>query len=96
LWHSMLMDEKKEIIKERRENQVDNREKPVARKRSRESDNERKEGNKVIRIDKQAETHAVEGCTQDRRHQYKMSTSIRCLRGRTTNDPFASSKPSHF
>jgi hypothetical protein len=73
LYH-MLMDEKKEIIKERKpRNQVDNREKLVARKRSRESDNERKEGNKVIRIDKQADTHAVEGCTQDRRHQYKMS-----------------------
>jgi hypothetical protein len=54
LWHYMLMDEKKEIMKERKpRNQVDNREKPVARKRSRESDNERKEGNKVIRIEKQ-------------------------------------------
>jgi predicted GIY-YIG superfamily endonuclease len=46
LWHSMLRDEKKEIIKERKpSNQVDNREKPVTRKRSRDSDNERKEGN---------------------------------------------------
>jgi hypothetical protein len=36
----------REIIKERKpRNQVDNREKPVARKRSRESDNERKVGN---------------------------------------------------
>jgi hypothetical protein len=74
LWHSMLMDEKKEIIKERKpRNQVDNREKPVARKRSRESDNERKVGNKVIRIDKQADAHAVDEGTQDRRHQYQMS-----------------------
>jgi hypothetical protein len=39
------MDEKKEIINERKpRNQVDNKEKPVAIKRSRESDNERKEG----------------------------------------------------
>jgi hypothetical protein len=51
---------------------VDNREKPAARK-SRESDNEEKEGNKVIRIDKQAKISAVEGVTQDRRHQHKMS-----------------------
>jgi hypothetical protein len=63
----MLMDELKEIIKER--NQVDNRVKPAAKKRNRESDNEGKEGNKVIRIDKQAGTE--EG-TQDRRHQYKI------------------------
>jgi hypothetical protein len=64
---------------------VDNREKPVARKRSREIDNERKEGKKVIRIDQQADTLAVEKGTKDRRHQHKMSL-----------DPFASSKPSHF
>jgi hypothetical protein len=49
LWHSMLRHEKKEIIKERKlRNQVDNREKTVARERSRESDTEKKEGNKVI------------------------------------------------
>jgi hypothetical protein len=90
LWHSMFRDERKEIIKERKpRNQVNNREKPVARKRSRESDNERKEGNKVIRIEQQADTLAVEKGTKDRRHQHK----IRCLWGRTVNDPFASSKP---
>jgi hypothetical protein len=70
----MLMDEKKEIIKERKPgNQVDNREKSIARKRSRESHNERKEGNKVIRIDQQADTLAVEKGTKDRRHKHKMS-----------------------
>jgi hypothetical protein len=91
LWHSMLRDEKKEIIEERKpRNQVDNREKPVARKRSRESDNERKEGNKVIRIDQQADTLAVEKGTKDKRYQHKMSL------GKTVNDPFASSKPSYF
>jgi hypothetical protein len=51
---------------------VDNREKPVARKRSRENDNERKEGNKVIRIDEQADTLAVEKGTKDRRYQHKI------------------------
>jgi hypothetical protein len=77
LWHPMLMDEKKEIIKERKtRNQVDNREKPVARKRSRESDNERKEWDKVIRIDKQADTHAV---LQLREALKTEDTSIRCL-----------------
>jgi hypothetical protein len=74
LWHYMLMDEEKEIMKERKiRNQVDKRDKPVARKRSRESDNERKEGNKVIWIDKHAHTPAIEEGIHDRRHQYKMS-----------------------
>jgi hypothetical protein len=61
LWHSMLMDEKKKIIKERKpRKQVDNRVKPAARKRSKESDTEGKEGNRLIRIDKQANIPAVE------------------------------------
>jgi hypothetical protein len=49
------------------------RENPVARKRRRESYNERKEGNKIIRIEQQAHTLAVEKGTKDRRHQQKMS-----------------------
>jgi hypothetical protein len=88
-----VRDEKKEIIKERKpRNQVDNREKPVASKRSRESDNERKEGNKVIRIEQLVkQTHL-----QLRKALKTEDTSIRCLSGRTVSDPFASSKPSHF
>jgi hypothetical protein len=49
LWHSMLMDEEKEIIKDKKpRNQVDNRVKPAARKRSKDGDNEGKEGKNDI------------------------------------------------
>jgi hypothetical protein len=71
VWSNIyVMDEKKENKIKKERNQVDNREKPVAGKRSRESDDEGKEGNKVIMIDKKADKpahlqSAVEKGTQD-------------------------------